>query len=81
MPITRYAYAVLVTSTEHVILALAQLGLAPFDFMRLETAYWMAANMPLTSGVFSFLSAFASICRIRSLVTERLCPTCSSVQA
>ena len=44
-------------------------------------AYWMAANMSFTSGVLSFLSAFASIWRIRSLVTERLCPTCSSVHA
>src|ERR1041385_4114275 len=44
-------------------------------------AYWMAANISFTWGVFSFFSAFASIWRIRSLVTERLCPTCSSVQA
>ena len=54
----------------------------PRPFLIQESvAYWMAANISLISGVFSFLSAFASIWRIRSLVTERLCPTCSSVQA
>ena len=46
-----------------------------------STTYWMDANISFTWGVFSFFSAFASIWRIRSLVTERLCPTCSSVQA
>ena len=56
-------------------------GLAVAVLLHEPTAYWMAANMSFTSGVFSFLSAFASIWRIRSLVTERLCPTCSSVQA
>ena len=54
----------------------------PRPFLLHESvAYWMAANISLISGVFSFLSAFASIWRIRSLVTERLCPTCSRVQA
>ena len=54
----------------------------PRPFLLHESvAYWMAANISFTSGVFSFLSAFASIWRIRSRVTERLCPTCSSVQA
>ena len=52
----------------------------PFLFHE-SVVYWIAANISLTSGVFSFLSAFASIWRIRSLVTERLCPTCSSVHA
>jgi hypothetical protein len=35
-------------------------GLRPFLFHR-SVAYWMAANISLISGVFSFLSAFASI--------------------
>ncbi len=52
----------------------------PFLFHESMT-YWIAANISLIWGVFNFLSAFASIWRIRSLVTERLCPTCSSVQA
>ena len=57
-----------------------QASLAPF--LRPKSwAYWMAENISFICGVFSFLSAFASIWRIRSLVTERLCPTCSSVQA
>lgn len=46
-----------------------------------SVVYWIDANISFTWGVFSFFSAFASIWRIRSLVTERLCPTCSSVQA
>lgn len=57
-----------------------QASLSPFRYST-SWAYWMAANISLIWGVFSFLSAFASIWRIRSLVTERLCPTCSSVQA
>jgi hypothetical protein len=39
----------------------------------------MAANISLMAGVLSFFSAFASICLIRSLVTDRFCPTCSKV--
>ena len=35
VPITRYEYDVLATSTEHEILTLAQLGLAPFEFLSL----------------------------------------------
>ena len=54
----------------------------PRPFLLHESAtYWMDANISFTWGVFSFFSAFASIWRIRSLVTERLCPTCSNVQA
>ena len=54
----------------------------PRPFLLDERAvYWMAANISFTAGVFSFLSAFASIWRILSLVTERLCPTCSNVKA
>lgn len=54
----------------------------PAPFLRPKSwAYCMAENISFIWGVFSFLSAFASIWRIRSLVTERLCPTCSSVQA
>jgi hypothetical protein len=33
----------------------------------------------LREGCFSFRKALASICRIRSLVTENCCPTSSSV--
>jgi hypothetical protein len=33
----------------------------------------------LRDGCFSFLKAFASICLMRSLVTENCCPTSSSV--
>lgn len=50
-----------------------------FSMVGHDETYLIAANISLTSGVLSFFNAFASICRIRSRVTERLCPTCSSV--
>jgi len=39
---------------------------------RTKGSYLMATKSSLISGVFSFLSALASICRIRSRVTDKL---------